>query len=194
MRKKQHMRNAGRKSGYTLVEMVIILVVVSILITVVWPYVVTNIRSYFTVSAGKAGLEAGRIAFNRMISELRRIEGQNEILEVSKTSLGLGPWTIRFRYYDLETHKWETVQYGYSMTNLWLWRNNESNRFIEGVTDFTITCYNRNGNVITPVLGMIDESQIWRMQIEIRLGRSDKTGFEYRLVQEIHPKSFGLRT
>lgn len=175
--------------GYSLVELVIVLVVMGILVTVLAPALDVNLKSYMTVRAGKESLEASRIAFNRMMSELRRIETNNDILDIHK-GLFTKEWYIQFNYPD-ENDIDQTVSYRFNISKLWLLRNNS--RFIEGVTNFTITCYKRDGSVLSPnFLGYIDESQVWRIRIQVTLGSKDEIGAEYTLIQEIHPKALGI--
>ncbi len=192
--KKQKMWERKENSGYTLVEMVIVLVVTGILVTALAPVLDINLNSYMTVRAGKESLEASRIAFNRMISEMRRIQTNNDIIYISRGLL-TRTWSMEFQYLD-ENGNYKRAEYGFSPSNLWIWRDTPdtpSSRFIEGVTAFTITCYKSDGTVLSPnLLGYIDESQVWRIGITITLGSKDEIGVEYTLTQEIHPKAFGI--
>lgn len=177
----QKIGGRGRDSGYSLMELVIVLVVTGFLVVSITPFFRISIRSYMGTRLGKETLEASRIAFNRMISELKRIQTVNEIYYGSSTR-------IEFEYPDENGVMQETV-YDYSSGNRWIWRDNNSNPFIEGVTSFRITYYRSNGNSFTPG---VNTENIWRIKVEMTVGSKDYVGAEYKLVQEIHPKAIGL--
>jgi len=168
----QKIGGRGRDSGYSLMELVIVLVVTGFLVVSITPFFRISIRSYMGTRLGKETLEASRIAFNRMISELKRIQTLNEIYYGSSTR-------IEFQYPDENGDEQYTI-YDYSSGNRWI---------IEGVTSFRITYYKSDGNSFTPYY---NTENIWRIKVEMTVGSKDYVGAEYKLVQEIHPKAIGL--
>lgn len=57
--------------GYTLMEVVVVMFAMTIITTAVAPFIRLNVNSYLNVTKSKFGIQTARIAFNKMLSELR---------------------------------------------------------------------------------------------------------------------------
>jgi prepilin-type N-terminal cleavage/methylation domain-containing protein len=142
--------------GYTLIEVVIVLIITGILVMTVNPFFKINLKSYLAVRSGKEMLQASRIGLNRMANEMRRMQqfdlwyiSSDEIQFVTRNPDGSAPGG--------------TTKYDYNSSKGWLER--EDIRLVEGVSAFNITGYKRD-NVTTTT----DETQVWKIQISITVG------------------------
>jgi Tfp pilus assembly protein FimT len=158
--------------GFTVMELVIVLIVSSVLVISVTPFFRTNIQAYMTARTGKEMLEQSRIGFNRMMSEIRRIP-KNCLLELSSH-------VLRFWVQDQNGNiPALDVKYSYNSSYGQILRNDI--RLVEGVSDFTVTGYTKTGATTT------DETQVWRIRISMTLGLDDQA---CTVVEEVVPLGF----
>jgi len=156
-----------REKGFTLVEMAIVLVVTGILISASAPFFRMNVDSYIQVRNGKDVLQSARIAFNRMMAEMHRIENSLNITRGSSSS-------IRF---------WLGLQYvKYELDDNYLLRDGE--RFIDQVQGFTISYYRDDGTLKNTPFWW--DSDVWRIQIELIVGDESNN---YLLRGQVSPRN-----
>jgi prepilin-type N-terminal cleavage/methylation domain-containing protein len=152
MRKHNHkIAYCREEQGFTLTEMAIVLVVTGILITASAPFFRLNVDSYIQVRNGKDIIQSGRIGFNRMMSELHRIEDPLDITYASSSS-------IHFIV--------DSKLIVYELYNNVLLRNDE--RFIDQVQGFTVYYYQDDGILKSTPFSY--DSNVWRIQIELTVG------------------------
>jgi competence protein ComGC len=155
--------------GFTVMELVIVLIVSSVIVISVTPFFRTNIQAYMAARTGKEALQQSRIGFNRMMFEIRRIP-KNCLLQLDSNILRFWVQDENGNIPGLD------VKYSYSSSNGQILRNDV--RLIEGVSDFTVTGFTRTGATTT------NETQVWRIQISMTLGVDDPT---CTIVEEVVP-------
>jgi prepilin-type N-terminal cleavage/methylation domain-containing protein len=184
MNKKQKITSAVLRSGrsaqgFTLIELVIVLVVSGILIITVTPFFKVNIDSYMRARGGKEMLQSTRIGFNRMISELRRMQYTN-LQSISSSQ-------IKFQGRSADGFQFaQPVIYKYSSSDGQVQRTDVSGnnvRLIEGVSVFSVTGYKSDGSTTTST------GSVWRIKIKITLGMDENTSDFY---MEIFPKGLQM--
>ena len=175
---------SGGKSrrGFTLVELVIVIVVMGIVIVAITPFLRVNLASYIAVQSGKRNMDMARIGFNRMITELKRIQNPNTIEGV------LSPTSITFTGTFYKSGNW------YSRNLNLTWDSNAQTVtrddidrlsgpiiLVNNVTAFQIEYFDRDNAVAATA------TDVWRIRLSMTAGTgSDAMTF----VQEIHPKIF----
>jgi prepilin-type N-terminal cleavage/methylation domain-containing protein len=175
--KSAHGRGMGR--GFTMIEMVIALTATAVLIGAVAPFFRVNLKSYMAVRFAKDTLESARIGFNRMVSEMRRLQDTNDFNSASSTSLD-------FDYLRVDGTL-ATVRYYYNSGDGQVRRTygGVTSRLIEGVSDFSFTYYKADGTSFTP--GALTD--IWRVKIKTVIGPDE--AHRYTLYQDIFFKGIG---
>jgi prepilin-type N-terminal cleavage/methylation domain-containing protein len=172
--------NHSPAKGFTLVEMAIAIVVTSIIVVTITPFLRTTVNSYMTVRLGKETMEAARIGFNRMSSEIRRIEAPTQFTSGSSTS-------FEFEFTN-ENDSTGDVEYYYDSHNYWLVRRDNwtgvTSRLVEAVTALKFTFYNRSGSTFTPT--RMTAQNIWRIKLEMTVGKDE--GRKFTITEEMFPK------
>lgn len=159
-----------KKKGMTLIELAIVLVVVGILVGTVTPFFKVSIDSYFTVRTQKDLLQAARIGLNRMMSELRQLEGSLDITYGSSTR-------IDFDYSILG----ENITYDFYNGQV----IREGQKLIGNVQNFIIRYYTPDGTEKSTPFGW--DSDVWRIQIEMEVGTEGKS---LQIRGQSSPRSF----
>jgi prepilin-type N-terminal cleavage/methylation domain-containing protein len=180
----RHQRKRGESRGgdrgFTLVEMVIALVATSVIVVSVAPYFRVNLKSYMTVRLAKDSLEAARIGFNRMTSEMRRLQDPNDIDYADSDD-------FQFWYMNPDGSYTQVEYYYHSSTGqVRRWTGGFNSRLVEGVSTFNITYYDKSGSSFSP--GSSTYPNIWRVRIKMILGSDDET---YTLYQDVFFKGLG---
>ena len=178
VRTKQGQGRRGR-AGFTLVELVIVLVVAAILVLAITPLMRVNLNAYVTVQKGKKNLDMARIGFGRMVSEMKRIQNANDVLILGTNQVQFEP--AFYRNDDWYSH---VIQYTYDPSAQVITRNVMTGDEIEyplvkNVSAFTITYLDRNGTAVTT------SKDIWRIRLSMTVG-SGSGAVTY--TQDIHPK------
>lgn len=171
---------AGRR-GFTMIEMVIALTAAAILLGTVAPFFRINLKAYMAVRFAKDSLQAARIGFNRMVSEMRRVQHVNDFNSASSTSLDFDYLRVdgtlasaRF-YYDENEGQVRRSSGGVT------------SRLIEGVSDFSFSYYKADGTKFTPTSSNLTD--IWRVRIKTVIGPDED--HQYTLYQDIFFKGIG---
>jgi prepilin-type N-terminal cleavage/methylation domain-containing protein len=160
--------------GFTMIELVIVLVITGILVMTVNPFFKINIKAYLSARSGKEMLQSSRIGLNRMASELRKMQ----LFDL---------WDIKSQRIEIVNRKSDgtaaggTTVFTYDQNSGQVRRNNV--RLMEGVSAFQVVGYQRDGVTTTT-----DETQVWKIKISLTVGQgTDKCD----MYEEIVPK--GLR-
>lgn len=147
-------RSMASASGFTIMEMVVVLVVTAIILAAILPFFKVNVDSFTNARLGKDILQSTRIGWNRMMEELKALEASIQIDQAYNSS-------IRF---DLPGNS--NIDYAYNSTYKELRR--EDVKLIWGVQSFRIKYYDKDNNQIsTPFFNRTD---VWRLKIEMEVG------------------------
>ncbi len=172
-------QKCGRRQGFTLVELVIVLIVTAILILAITPLIKVNLNAFITVQQGKKDLDMARIGFGRMVSEMKRIQNANDVLILGTNQVQFEP--AFYRNDDWYSH---VIQYTYDAASQTITRNVMTADMLEypmvkDVSAFTITYLDKNGAAVTT------SKDIWRIRLIMTVGTgSDAVTY----TQDIHPK------
>jgi len=79
------MKSEDKKKGFTLVELIIVIVVISVLAFILGQFVAKGIDAWIFVKSRETALGTGRYAMERMVREMRAVRRPNTIT-VSATS------------------------------------------------------------------------------------------------------------
>ena len=160
------------EKGFTLMEMIVVMVVVGVLSVTIAPFIKVNIDSYIQVRNGKDALQATRIALNRMVEEIKRIPSPNSLIWGYSSS-------IRFRMPNgiRITYRFEsgtiTRERGFFSTHVVL---------LKGVRAFNLTYFGDDGSASSSA-----PSDLRRIKIEINVGTDQQN---FTLSKEITPRNF----
>jgi type II secretory pathway pseudopilin PulG len=149
------------ESGFSLVEMVLIVVVAGIVIASVLPFTRISIQSYVGIKAQKDIMQSARIGFNRMIAEMNEIESSIQIDSGTETSI----------QFDLPVQN-DII---YSFTNGTLQR--QGVLLVRGVQKLAFRYFLEDGTQKVTPFGY--DSDVWRIQIEMVVG-NEETHMVYR--------------
>jgi prepilin-type N-terminal cleavage/methylation domain-containing protein len=181
--RKRNMRGISAKNrlspGFTLVEIVIVLVVMGIIILAITPFLRVNLKSYVAVKKGKYNLEMARIGFNRMISEMRRIQGPLSIRFEDSSTMQFDAMFSRDGVISTKT-----ITYAYDAAAGVVTRAEDpqgASTLVDNVSSFQLEYLDKAGNPIST------ESEIWRLRVSMTIGTGSEAA---QFIQEIHPKIF----
>ncbi len=73
------------QSGYTLIEMIVILLVIAVLTSAFASYIMSSMNAYVFIKSRETGLSNCRTSIERMVRELRRIEAPATITIAATT-------------------------------------------------------------------------------------------------------------
>lgn len=140
------------EAGLTIVEFVVVTVVTGVLVVTVLPFFRVNVDSYINIRKGKDLHQMARIGFNRMMAEMKLIEGSLEI------DYGYSD-EIRF---DIPTQN----NINYELDNYVLEREGE--KLIEGVQSLQFRYYREDGTQKSS--GFWWDSDVWRIHVTMVVG------------------------
>ena len=159
------------QKGFTLIELVVVLISTSIIMAATLPLFKVQTESYVRVRDGKKLVQEARIGFNRMIAELRLVDASSDILYGYSNEIRI----------DIASQSLFDIQY--KLSNGTLYR--EGVRLIDGVRSFTLTYYNASGSQISVPFAL--SSQVWRIKVKLEAGDS---GNQIVLQSQISPRNF----
>lgn len=165
--------NFKNNTGMSLIEMVIVIAVIGVLAFTLIPFFKVQLQAYLDIRDGKSAMQSARIGFNRMISEIRRIDDPLDIAYGSSTR-------IDFRYPDDGISGY--VTYNYDNTYKLLER--EGDKLVEAIQEFKIKYYRADGSQkSTP---FYYDSDVWRIEIELACGTASK---QVHLSGQVSPRN-----
>lgn len=148
------------EAGFTLIELIVSMVVGAILVAAITPILRSSVTSYETATSITESNQASRIAYNRLLSELRMIPATTNVTAITSSSI------------TFTDRNGNTVTYAKSGTNLL--RNGYT--FVKGVTAFTITPKDNTGSALTPTA---QDSNVWtyevNMTVSVNVGNTAKS-------------------
>jgi len=140
------------EEGFTLIELVVVIVITGILAVTALPFFKVGVDSYIRTRAGKDILQSARIGLNRMMAEMKMIDASQDI------DLGYNS-QIQF---DLPS----TSNITYRFQNGRLERNGK--KLVEYVQNFVIRYYKQDGSQRSTPFASV--SDVWRIQVEMEVG------------------------
>lgn len=172
----------NRQGGFTLMEMVIVIVLAGILTGVLAPMMaVTNsLVSYFMDRENLR--EEGEVALARMTRDLRRVQDNLSIITADAQE---------FRFEDIDD---VDLQYAYSSGTLTRREGSGGTprTLIENITSFAFTYMDDDSVVIpTPYVGLGNMTELRKIRVEFTLQKNNET---VHLTTDISPKNFRHET
>lgn len=162
----------GSERGFTLMELVVVMVVVGVLSVTIVPFIKVNIDSYIRVRNGKDAIQSTRIALNRMVEEIKRIPSPGDLIWGYSSS-------IRFRMPD-----GTRVAYRFEDATITRQVGLFSNHIIllRGVRAFNLTYFDDDGSSSSWA-----SSSVRRIKIEINVGTDQQN---FTLSKQVTPRNF----
>lgn len=74
------------EKGFTIVELVLVIGLMALLTTVLAPFVETGFKNYDKVASRRAVLSEARLAFDRIVKEVRLIESSSDVIDANSSS------------------------------------------------------------------------------------------------------------
>jgi prepilin-type N-terminal cleavage/methylation domain-containing protein len=152
--KRRHLRFMQR-SGFTLIELVIVIVLVGILSAGITPIIKLSLRSFQKITEVNEKSQAARIGYNRMLAEIRMIGSPSDITYGDET-------TLTFTDFDGNT-------VSFSLDGSILYRGED--RFVDCVNQITFTYYDNEGSTITS----LPASSVWTIRSEMQVNVGEST-------------------
>jgi prepilin-type N-terminal cleavage/methylation domain-containing protein len=157
--------------GFTLIELVIVIVVSAILIVATLPLFRSSISAFVTTKDVKQKLQSARIAIARLTAELQRVESGQDIISGTATD-------ITFWAPDLGL----STNLAYTFSENTIYRN--GTKFIDNVNSVSIKYYEDDGTEKTPPV--MYDSSIWRIEIVIGITVGNKVMY---LNSQVSPRN-----
>ena len=157
------LRPAGRREeGFTLPELIVVIVVVSIAALVFSKMFIEAMRSYQFIDVEKATLQEARYAQERMTREFKRVRNNTSIAAASATT---------FTFVDRDAATISLSWNGTKGADLVYTKNGTARTLASGVDSLAFTYWKSNGAAATPVLSP-SATDIWRVTSYLRLAKS----------------------
>jgi prepilin-type N-terminal cleavage/methylation domain-containing protein len=156
-------RRAG--AGFTLPELTIVIVVVSIAAMVFSKMFLEAVRSYEFIDVEKTTLQEARYAQERMGRELKRVRDNTSITAATATT---------FTFVDRDAATISISWNGVKGADLIYTRNGTARVLASGVDSLAFGYWKTNGAAATPILSP-SATDIWRVTTYLRLAKSGQT-------------------
>jgi prepilin-type N-terminal cleavage/methylation domain-containing protein len=166
-------RHSGRRreSGMTMIELVIAMVIIGLISVTLIPFFKVSLDSYLKTRLGKNTLQSSRIAFNRMVSELKQIPDPLNVWYGSSTQI---------QFY-IPSNGLLSTTYQLDGGNL----ERENVKLAESVKSFTLRYYRSNGTQMSVPFAF--SSDVWRIEVDMSVGDNS---YQLNLKEQISPRNF----
>jgi len=156
------------KAGYTLIELVMVIILVGIMFLVTAPLMVEISRGWQIATLRTDMSESGMVAMDRMSREIRQIRNNKSVVTATASV---------FRFFDLSNND---ITYSISGTNLIRTINGASNQLAANVSSLGFTYYRGNYNdplnlLAAPVVGLGTVTDIKTLVIGLTFSNSGTT-------------------
>lgn len=148
-------------AGFSLAELVIVIIVVSIAGIAFASMFTEAVRTYQFVDSEKGMLQAGRYAEERIARELRRVKDSSSIVTAAATT-----FTFIDRSNATVSFSWS----GVSGADLLYTKNGSSRTLAAGVDSLSFGYYRSDGSAAVPLVSP-SPTDIWRVTVYLRLVR-----------------------
>ncbi len=154
-----------RDAGFTLPELIIVIVIVSIAGMVFSKMFIEAVRSYQYIDVEKDTLQEARYAQERMTREFKRVRNNTSITAASATT---------FTFVDRDAATISISWNGVKGSSLTYTKNGTARVLASGVDSLAFGYWKTNGAAATPVLSP-SATDIWRVTTYLRLAKSGQT-------------------
>lgn len=154
-----------RNAGFTLAEVVIVIVVVSIAGLVFSKMFIEAVRSYTYIDVEKGLLQEARYAQERMAREFKRVRNNTSITAASATT---------FTFVDRDAATISVSWNGTKGADLVYTKNGTARTLASNVDSLAFAYWKTNGATATPVLSP-SATDIWRVTAYLRLAKAGQT-------------------
>ena len=158
-------RRRGSQAGFTLAELAIVIVVVSIVAVTFSAMFVEAVKTYQFMDAEKEMLQDARYAEERIERELKRVKSNTSI-----TTANASTFTFVDRDNATVSFSWS----GVSGANLLYTKGGSSQTLARGVDSLAFQYWKENGSAATPVVSP-SATDIWRVTVYLRLIKGSQT-------------------
>jgi len=159
------MRARRRDGGFTLPELVIVVVVVSIAGLVFAKMFIEAVKSYTYIDVEKDLLQESRYAQERMAREFKRVRNNTSISAASATT---------FAFVDRDAATISLSWNGTKGADLVYTKNGTARTLASNVDSLAFAYWKTNGTAATPVLSP-SATDIWRVTTYLRLAKSGQS-------------------
>ena len=158
-------RRPGQAPGFTLAELLIVIVVASVAAVTFSAMFIEAVKTYQFMDAEKTMLEDARYAEERVTRELKRVRDNTSIATANATTL-----TFTDRSNATVSFSWS----GVSGADLLYTKAGSSQVLAKGVDSLAFQYWTKNGAAATPILSP-SATDIWRVTIYMRLIKGSQT-------------------
>jgi len=153
------------EAGFSLAEIVIVIVVVSIAAYVFTGMFLQAVKSYEYVDAEKQMLQEGRYAEERLSRELKRVRGNTFVTAATSRT---------FTFFDRDSALVSVSWTGVKGDPLLYTKNGTPQTLASGVDTLAFTYYKSDGTAAAPVVAP-SATDIWRVKVDLRLAKNSQT-------------------
>jgi prepilin-type N-terminal cleavage/methylation domain-containing protein len=164
------------ESGMTMIELVISMVVVGLISVTMVPFFKINLQSYLKARNGKNVIQSSRIAFSRMINDLKQLNTPLDIWYASSSRIDV----------DVPNDGLAAITYRYDSSDEILYRDGV--KLAEGVQSLTFTYFTDHGT--QKGVPFYFDSDTWLIQVDMAVG-DDANRLNLR--EMISPRNFQLK-
>jgi len=153
------------QAGFTLMELVIVIVLVSIAAGLFTGMFIQAIKSYQFVDAEKDMLQESRYAEERISRELKRVRGRADITQATATT---------FTFVDLDAATVSISWTGVKGDPLVYTKSGTARTLASGVDSLAFRYWKTDGTAATPILSP-SATDIWRVSMFLRLAKNGQS-------------------
>ncbi len=164
MRRRERETSIG-EAGFSLAELIIVIVVVSIAAYVFTGMFLQAVKSYEFVDAEKQMLQEARYAEERLSRELKRVRGNTFVTQATART---------FTYFDRDSAAVSVSWTGVKGDPLLYTKNGTPQTLASGVDTLVFTYFKSDGTAATPLVAP-SATDIWRVRVDLRLAKNSQT-------------------
>lgn len=172
-----------KETGFTLIEVIVVLVLVGILAVAAGVGIVRGVEGYLLVQSNTETTQKAQLALSRMASELRELSAINSTSTVTTVEFST-PAGIRKIGLDGTTIKWAAGDTALTSGDI----------LTNGVYGFVVTYYdNSSPPVARSASYFTNPKQLTRIDLELRLNRPDVTSGYLEFTTSVVPRNTGVK-
>lgn len=164
--------NDNSSAGFTLVELIMVIVVIAFLGVTLAGIFKKGAESYSFIAVRKGALQDARQALLQVARDIRQIKDINNILAASESSF----------QFNIPVYQNPDQTITYSFANNTITRNDSM--LADGVTSFQFSYYDTNGNQLVEPISLLD---IWEIRASVSVSKGNET---VSLQTQVFPRNF----